>query len=62
MFTSKLSQDFKIKVQHQTFVNNIKFKKKKKVGRSILQYDNQHYQKCNMVNYAKIEEPKQYTS
>jgi hypothetical protein len=62
MFSNKLSHDFKIKVQHQNFANKIKFKKKKKIGRNILQYDNQHYQKCNIVNYAKIEKPKQYTS
>jgi len=29
MFSIKLSQDFKIKVQHQNFANNIKIQKEK---------------------------------
>jgi hypothetical protein len=35
MLSSKLSQDLVIMVQHQNLVNNIKFKKKREIGRSI---------------------------
>ncbi len=36
MFSSKLSQDFRIMVQHQNFANNIEFKKKREIGINIL--------------------------
>jgi hypothetical protein len=61
MLGSKISQDFRIKIQHQNFANNIEFKKKREIGRSVLQCDNQDCQNCNTVNYAKNAKPKQYT-
>ncbi len=36
MLSSKLSQDYKIKVQHQIFAKDIGFKKKREIGRNIL--------------------------
>jgi hypothetical protein len=59
MFSSKLSQDFKINGQHRNIANDIKFKKKKEIGKIIIQCDNQHCQNCNNKLICQIAKLKQ---
>ncbi len=60
MFSSKLSQDFRIKEQHRNIANDIK-KKKREIGEIKIQCDNQHCQNCNSKLICQIVKLKKFT-